>query len=58
MAELKPCPVCGRLPKLARYSGGFAMECTLCYVSTGFHCTEKAAMGAWNGMCIKEHRYG
>lgn len=57
MAELKPCPFCGRKSELRYTEEGFAyIVCANdgCYVRTDGHLNEESAIKHWNTRTPKE----
>lgn len=55
MDELKPCPVCGRIPEIAYACGEYFIvseddECPGCGIDafTEMHSSEKCEIEAWN----------
>ena len=51
-AELKPCPSCGRVPRLCYVCGEFFVvgksDCPLCGEFKEMHATEEQETEAWN----------
>lgn len=55
MAKLKPCPICGRVPKIGYACGEYLVsgdddDCPGCgFAFTEMHSSEQKMIEAWNG---------
>lgn len=62
MAELKPCPKCGKVPKIGYACGEYFImseddECPICGLDFGeMHSNEEMEIEAWNRRAEDEQR--